>query len=31
MVATMATGTIPWPLKGGFTVTLIIPSGGSAA
>lgn len=31
MVVTMATGTIPWPLKGGFTVTRISPSGGSAA
>lgn len=31
IVVTVATGTMPLPLKGGFTVTLMCPSGGSAA
>lgn len=31
MVVTTATGTIPCPLKGGLTVILVCPSGGSAA
>lgn len=31
MVVTIATGTIPPPLKGGLTIVLVCPSGGSAA